>query len=243
MRCEGKHCPAVWSKALLGQRLPSVSISADENRHDSSATRLFRFVSELGTILITTYYYSSGSYSPPPPPAPPLFGCFFCSVYAICCISHQIIPIFIIEKKRRDNSAQLQSFFVLLGAIKMIQNQGGSQRPQSGRYYLCCGSCLRLGPAPILGNRSISLWSCTAHTPGCTLGDGYSSPPPHRSCCWSLGGAPGDKNTPLLSPVLRYTGDCSRLWPRDIDLWREARNVTSVHKHGETSIRRHSMLP
>lgn len=125
---------------------------------------------------------------------------------------------------------------MLLGDINVIQNQRGSQRPQSGCYYLCCGSCLRPGPAPILGNRSISLWSCTAHTPGCTLGDGYSSPPPHRSCCWSLGGAPGDKNTPLLSPVLRYTGDCSRLWPRDTDLWREARNVTSVHKHMETSI-------
>lgn len=100
-----------------------------------------------------------------------------------------------------------------------------SRRPQLGRRYLCCGSCLRLGPASILGSRSISQWSCTAHTAGCTLGDGYSSPPPHRSCCWSLGEAPGDKNTRLLSPVPRYTGDCSRLWPRDTNLWREARNV------------------
>lgn len=98
-----------------------------------------------------------------------------------------------------------------------------SQSP--GCCYLCCGSCLHLGPASILGNRSISLWSCTAHTPGCTLGDGYSSPPAHRSCCWSRGEAPGDKNTRLLSPVPRCTGDCSHLWPRDTDLWREARNV------------------
>lgn len=108
-----------------------------------------------------------------------------------------------------------------------------SQSPYSGRYYLCCGSCLRPGPAPILGNRSISLWSCTAHTPGCTLGDGYSSLPPHRSCCWSLGEAPGDKNTRLLSPVPRYTGDCSRPGPQDTDLWREVRNVTGGYKHNK----------
>lgn len=100
-----------------------------------------------------------------------------------------------------------------------------SKSQQPGRSYLCCGSCLHRGPASIPGNRSISQWSCTAHTPGCTLGEGYSSPPPHRSCCWSLGEVPGDKNTRLLSPVPRYTGDCSRLWPRDTNLWREDRNV------------------
>lgn len=81
--------------------------------------------------------------------------------------------------------------------------------------YLCCDSCLRQGRASILDNRSISLWSCTAHTPGCTSGDGCSSPLPHKSCCWSPGGAPGDKNTPPPSRVPPCTGGCSHLWLPD----------------------------
>lgn len=106
-----------WSKALLGQRLPSVSVSADENRHDSSATRLFRFVSELGTILITTYYYSSGSYSPPES-----LGCFLAPSSAAYmpfgALVTRIIPIFIIEKKRSNNSAQLEKLFCATGRHK-----------------------------------------------------------------------------------------------------------------------------
>lgn len=83
---------------------------------------------------------------------------------------------------------------------------------------LCCDSCLRLGQASIPDNRSTSLWSCTAHTPGCTSGDGCSSPPPHMSCCWSPGEAQGDKSTQPLSLVLLCTGDCSPLWLQDTNL-------------------------
>lgn len=90
---------------------------------------------------------------------------------------------------------------------------------KAGSCYLCCDSCLRLGRESILDNRSTSLWSCTAHTPGCTLGDGCSSLPPRMSCCWSPGEAPGDKNIQPLFLVPLCTGDCSPLWPYDTYLW------------------------
>lgn len=165
--------------------------------------------------LLLFFTGSPLSRQPPPPThthtltdVPQLLsGSFFCSLCAISCISHQ--------KKN-----PLVQMWFRLGDI--------SQSLRRGRHYLCCGSCLRLGPASIQGNRSTSLWSCTAHTPGCTLGDGYSSPPPRRSCCWRRGEAPGDKNTQLLFLVLRYTGGCSHLWPRDTDLWREAKKISRV---------------
>lgn len=84
--------------------------------------------------------------------------------------------------------------------------------------YLCCDRCPRQRQVSILDSRSTSLWSCTAHTPGCTSGDGCSSPLPHTSCCWSPDEAPGDKNTRRLSRVPQCTGDCSPLWPHDTDL-------------------------
>lgn len=101
--------------------------------------------------------------------------------------------------------------------------------------YLCCDSCLHLGRAPIPDNRSTSPWSCTAHTPGCTLGGGCSSPPPHTSCCWSPGEAQGDKNTQPLSPVPRCTGDCSPLWLLDTDLERrKAKKEKEKKKQNKT---------
>lgn len=131
MRCEGKRCPADRSKALLvGERLPSVSISADENRHDSSATRLFGFVSELGSILITTYYYSSDrlpTFQSVTPSPSPLAAFWLFLLQCISCFSHQIILIFLIRKKRSNHSAQLESIFVLL--VDVIQTQRGHPRP------------------------------------------------------------------------------------------------------------------
>lgn len=104
--------------------------------------------------------------------------------------------------------------------------------------YLCCDSCLRPGRASILDNRSTLLWSCTAHTPGCTSGDGCSSPPPRTSCCWSPGEAQGDKSTQLLSLVPQCTGGCSPLWLQDTSLgWRKAKKRLRFKR----AFKKHSM--
>lgn len=111
---------------------------------------------------------------------------------------------------------------------------------KAGSCYLCCDSCLRLGRESILDNRSTSLWSCTAHTPGCTLGDGCSSLPPRMSCCWSPGEAPGDKNIQPLFLVPLCTGDYSPLWPYDTYLWWGEKKCSNTEKH--TGIGREGQL-
>lgn len=68
------------------------------------------------------------------------------------------------------------------------------------------------------GNRSTSLWFCTAHTSDCTSGVGCSSPLLHRSYCLMSGGDQWGKNTPPLCWEPHYTDDCSPRSPVSICL-------------------------
>lgn len=93
------RCPADWSRApLVWKCLPSVGISADENRHDSPATCLFRFVRQLGSILITTYYCASPLSRQLPPHITP--AAFWLFVPFVCALAIKWHWNFSLEKKQ-----------------------------------------------------------------------------------------------------------------------------------------------